>query len=325
MVDVTALDPTDPNAAELLRGFWDVEQRAHRADRTHPILRTEQAFMATMTKPSPYGIRRLFIAQEAGRIVGVAEASGSTTDNLHAADVEISVDPGFRRRGIGRRLSAAIDEWCGADGRTTQMSEINAVGEQSAAYCFATALGFETALVEDHLVLELPATPKSPGASAGYEILTWRGRCPEEYVDGYCQMRTQMNNDVPTGELDFEPVVFDVERLRVSEERLAKAYDTIVAAARRPSDGAFAGYSLVFVPIGEVDAIQDDTLVMPQHRGHRLGTQLKLATLAVIELEHPEVTAIHTWTAQDNHAMQRTNHNFGYRQVERLYEMQRRA
>ena len=63
-----------------------------------------------------------------------------------------------------------------------------------------------------------------PGASLrrrGGRSSTWGARCPDELVPAYCRMRTQMNNDVPRGELDYVPVVFDEERLRVSEERIA--------------------------------------------------------------------------------------------------------
>ena len=63
---------------------------------------------------------------------------------------------------------------------------------------------------------------------------------------------------------------------------------------------------------------------MPEHRGHRLGTLLKCATLEIAQHAHPERVAIHTDTAIDNHAMQATNRDFGYVPVERLHEMQRR-
>jgi GNAT superfamily N-acetyltransferase len=76
------------------------------------------------------------------------------------------------------------------------------------------------------------------------------------------------------------------------------------------------------VPHGEAEALQDDTLVMPEHRGQRLGLALKRATLAVLSREHPGLTAIHTWTSVDNTPMQRTNLGFGYHPVERMHEMQ---
>ncbi len=82
------------------------------------------------------------------------------------------------------------------------------------------------------------------------------------------------------------------------------------------------GYSLVYLPRGSDQALQDDTLVMPERRGHRLGLALKLATYAVIAVKHPERATRHTWTDPGNHAMYATNAAFGYRPVERMREVQ---
>jgi hypothetical protein len=128
-----------------------------------------------------------------------------------------------------------------------------------------------------------------------------------------------MNADVPVGELDLEPEVLGDARLASSEERLAKAYDVRVAAARRRRDGAFGGYSLLFVPHGADHGWQDDTLVMPEHRCHRLGAALKSANYADLPAD---VGVVHTWTAPSNTAMHHTNTALGFRVVERMYEVE---
>ena len=152
-----------------------------------------------------------------------------------------------------------------------------------------------------------------------YDVVTWRGRCPDEHRAAYLAMRNQMNADVPTGELDLEPEVLDDERLATSEERLMRAYDVRVAAARRRADGTFGGYSLLFVPHGTDYGWQDDTLVMPEHRGHRLGAALKTANYADLP---DDVRLVHTWTAPSNTAMHRTNTALGFRVVEHMYEVE---
>ena len=156
----------------------------------------------------------------------------------------------------------------------------------------------------------------------GYEVITWQGRCPDEHRPAYVEMRNQMNADVPIGEVDSAPVVIDEERLASGETRLARSYDTVVAAARRTSDGAMGGYSLVYLDRSDDVALQDDTLVMPEHRGRGLGMQLKLATLSVLGAEHPDRSMLHTWTDPTNGAMYRTNVTFGYAPVEVLHEVQ---
>lgn len=304
------------------RAFHAVEQAAARHDRPHAITRTYDAMVGSWRHPSEYRRYLPLAASVGGRVVGVADLGLSLQDNTHLADLEISVLPAHRRRGVGRALHAEATRLRVAEGRTSCCGEVYEVpGVASPGVAFAEALGYRSSHVEDHLLLALPATPPAVDV-AGYEILTWRGRCPDEYVEAYCEMRTRMNHDVPLGDLDYEPVEMTVERLRVGEERTGRSYASVVAVARRLEDGVFGGYSLVYLAHGTDQALQDDTLVMPAHRGRRLGAALKAATLAIVRAEHPERVAIHTWTDPDNVAMYRTNTEFGYRPVERMHEMQ---
>lgn len=322
MPEICELDVHDDRA---LRDFHDVEVAAMRAAFPHQVLRTYDA-LAMVREPHPYVRKILLVARDGGATVGVADIGLSLSDNRHLAQVEVSVRPDRRREGIGRTLFDAAVARCREAGCTTVVGEANvATGttdDAGPAYAFAVAMGARSVHEEVHLVLDLPASPPVPPAEPGWEIVTWRNHCPPEYTEAYCAMRTQMENDVPRGELAYEPVVFDEERLRVQERRVARLYHQIVAVARREADGAFGGYSVVFLPFGETHAQQDDTLVMPEYRGRRLGARLKLATLAVIQSDHPERTSLHTWTAPDNHAMQRTNLDLGFRPVDRMHEMQ---
>lgn len=216
------------------------------------------------------------------------------------------------------------------DGRTTLSGEAYVPsGGSDAAIAFARALGYRQAHAEQHLVRDLPVAAAdldrlrclSPAVDE-WDVVTWVGRCPGKLIDGYARMRTQMLSDVPSGDLDSEAIEMTPERVRSGEERVAKSYASLVAAAVL-QDGVMDGYSMMFLPHEGSEALQDDTLVMPEHRGGRLGTRLKLATLEILRVAHPERTTIHTWTAPDNVGMQRTNTDFGFREVEMMYEMQR--
>jgi len=224
---------------------------------------------------------------------------------------------------------AAVVEAPWSKGRSTVLGEVSGRADADPpGLHFAQAHGFTTVHEEDHLVLELPrshqeATPAPDGSRAEYEVLTWSNRCPDELAEAYCTMRTAMDRDVPRGDMDIQPSTFTVEQLRREEQRNAKAYDSVVATVRHRGDGTLCGYSLVYLAHGSQQAIQDDTLVMPEHRGHRLGGSLKQATRRVIEDRHPERTSLHTWTDPQNHAMYRTNLAFGYIPVERMREVQR--
>jgi GNAT superfamily N-acetyltransferase len=324
----------DPMDEALLRAFWETDQAAIRPEREHAILRSWDRLRAMMQHPNEWYERTLLVARDGDGVVGVAEFGGSLRDNLHLADLQISVLPGHRRNGVGRRLYDESMRRLEADGRTSVCSEVyvppGSNPEDAAGYAFASALGFESVHTEDHLMLRLPVDREEIdrlGAktdAAAYEVITWLGPCPDEHLGAFCEMQTRMSNDVPVGGIDYEPVVVDEARQRAREERVFRSFDGITAVARRAGDGTFGGYSQLFLPHGADYVYQDDTLVMPRHRGHHLGTLLKLATLEIVQRDRPDLVAIHTDTAVDNHAMQATNRDFGYRPVERLHEMQRK-
>lgn len=314
-VDICELDVTDASAR---REWHEVMERAVRADRPRALTTTLAALEVTMVGPSVHYSRTWLSAVSGGEVVGVAEIELPLTENLDVAWAEVNVLPGHRRRGTGRALWQAVADRARAAGRTRLGGEVSVDLEVAGAgFEFASAMGAVEKHREDHLVVDLPVgtAPLDPA----YDLVTWRGRCPDEHRVAYLAMRNQMNADVPSGELELDVAVLDDSRLASSEERLARSYDVRVAAARRRSDGTFGGYSLLFVPHGADHGWQDDTLVMPEHRGHRLGAALKAANYAALPAD---IALVHTWTAPSNTAMHRTNTGLGFRVVERMYEME---
>ncbi|GAB3030078.1 GNAT family N-acetyltransferase [Nocardioides flavus (ex Wang et al. 2016)] len=318
-LDIDELDPADATA----RAAWhDVMERSVRAGRPHALATTLAAFEVVTTAPSTYYSRTWLRALVDDEVVGVAELELPLTENTDVAQAEVHVLPEHRRRGVGRALWEELVQRSRAAGRTRVGSEVTVAAatgddDRGGAYDFARAMGALERHREDHLLADLPVP--AAAADPAYELLLWRGRCPDEHRGAYLDMRNQMNADVPSGELDREPPLLDDARLAASEHRLMQAYDVRVAAARRCADGVLGGYSLLFVPHGTDYGWQDDTLVMPDHRGHRLGAALKAANYADLPAE---VACVHTWTAPDNTAMHRTNTALGFRVVERMYEME---
>ncbi|HSU02370.1 MAG TPA: GNAT family N-acetyltransferase [Nocardioides sp.] len=314
-MDIRELDVTDPDAR---RAWFDVQDRAARADRPHALLQAFDAFEVSATEPGEYVDRVRLEARDGDLLVGVAELELPLTENLDVARAEVSVLPEHRRQGSGRALWQALSARARTAGRSRVGGEVSVDLELAGAgFEFATAMGATEKHREDHLVAELPVAQVP--LDRGYELVTWRGSCPAEHRAAYLAMRNQMNADVPTGELELEVAVLDDDRLATSERRLAKSYDVRVAAARRRVDGTFGGYSLLFVPHGADVGWQDDTLVMPEHRGHRLGAAMKSANYAALPAH---VSRVHTWTAPSNTAMHHTNTSLGFRVVERMYEVE---
>jgi GNAT superfamily N-acetyltransferase len=301
--------------------------------------RTVEALVSTVRNPSPYRDRLLLHADLGGETVGVAELSWDTADDLHLCEAEIHVRPDVRRRGVGRALWDEVDRRRVVLGREVVEAELDvpagpASAGPGAGPAFAEALGFRTIHLEERMVLGLPVDPdhlarlaeRATTAAAGYEVVSWVDRCPDDLVDAWCALRTRMEHDVPTGDSAGTPVTWDAERLRSSEQRTARAYRALVSAARRTSDGELAAYTLLFVPHeAEQPAVQDDTLVMPEHRGRRLGTLVKVANLEALGEVRPTRRALHTWTAPGNGPMVAVNRAFGFVTVAHCHQVQWRA
>ncbi|RYB89978.1 GNAT family N-acetyltransferase [Nocardioides oleivorans] len=314
-MQIEELDPTDPAAR---RAWHDVTERSVRADRPHALTTTFEAFEVLATSPSEHVARTWLQAVVGGEVVGTADLELPLTENTDVAWTEVAVLPGHRRGGVGRALWVAVAERARAAGRRRVGGEVTVDLEAPGpGLDFAAAVGAVEKHHEDHLLADLPvaAAPLDPA----YEVVSRRGRCPDEHRAAYLAMRNQMNLDVSSGELELEVAVLDDARLASSEERLMRSYDVRVAAARRRSDGVFGGYSLLFVPHGADYGWQDDTLVMPEHRGHRLGAALKAVNYACLP---DDVRLVHTWTAPTNAAMHRTNTALGFRVVERMAEVE---
>jgi len=339
-VEVLEVDPHDD---DLLARWHAVEAASVRADHPAAAHRGLSALAASVRHPSPYARRVLLVAVLGATPVGVAELwwslaqDGCEDDGLCGA--EIHVPPAERRSGIGRRLWAEVDRRRARLGRSVVEGELEVAttsiaAERSAAGpSFARAMGFEVVHAEEHLVLPLPPdatclhelTAAATASAADYDVVTWWGRCPGRHVDAYCDLRTRMEIEVDSGGSAREPVVMTPERLRVSEERLLRSYDVVVAAAQHRAGGELVGYSLVFADRDDDEVLQDDTYVLAAHRGHRLGTLLKLATLEALSvLETPRRT-MHTWTAPTNVPMLAVNRAFGYRRVAHTLQVQWRA
>ena len=63
----------------------------------------------------------------------------------------------------------------------------------------------------------------------------------------------------------------------------------------------------------EASAIQEDTVVIAAHRGHRLGMWLKTANLRRLAQAWPAVRRVHTWNADENDHMRSINVALGFR------------
>lgn len=293
--------------------------------------------------------KHLFIAvaqTPAETVLGYAWVSGSRLDNPHMAFAKVSVLPSARRHGIGSRLWHHTLDQVRAMGRTTVMTETatspepapddpyalaaptgsGQVDVRDGGVRFAQALGFSLEQVERHSQLELPVDPllleqlrEDAAAIAGpdYALITWQDRVPDEWLDQYCVLQTRMSTDAPMAGLDWQEMAWDAARVDAQEKVLRdcriRTFST--AAMHRPTR-RLVGFTELEVPLDKPGVVyQENTLVLKEHRGHRLGMCVKAANLQHLAREHPQARRVHTGNAQENSFMLDINVALGFRQV----------
>ena len=125
---------------------------------------------------------------------------------------------------------------------------------------------------------------------------------------------TRMSTDAPSAGLDEPEDPWSVERLVLEEERHASSPRTaLVAAVEHVPTGTLAGFTSLDAPRETHRSVgQEDTIVLTEHRGHRLGMLLKLANIEHLERVRPGHPAITTFNAEENRHMLSVNEAVGF-------------
>jgi hypothetical protein len=131
-------------------------------------------------------------------------------------------------------------------------------------------------------------------------------------------------SQIPVGDLDLEDSEWTPERIRAAEHRARGIGRHVLTALAIAPDGTVAGSS--DVRVNEADPTHGQvgvTLVDPDHRGHRLGLALKVATHDLALASYPGLLSVDTSNAEVNTHMNAVNEALGYRSIETLLELQK--
>lgn len=262
-------------------------------------------------------------------IVGRAAAFVPLQENLETIAVGVSVHPAYRGHGIATALvQEALIPAIRESGRTLveAFGEISADGDPDdpaqPVHRLAARLGITRknlsmcrtlALpLEDSLLAQLQA--EADEKIGDYRVELWDAEIPEEHLAAYGLLLRQLELDEPDEDVEHEAPDYTPERIRLNEQRLREAGTRSITAVAIAPDGSFVGNSEVHIQQspGTTVAWQENTLVMPDHRGHRLGLALKVATHRLLRERAPEVRAVVTWNSHVNPWMIAINERLGY-------------
>ena len=288
----------------------------------------------------PYQPQTCLVARIDGRIVARAVYEAPIEDGSTDVWFDIEVLPEFRCRGIG---SALFDRMCAmgaADGRTVQQSYVTHKNSDDAAQLlsptgfgsvprdnpetqFLLKRGFALEQVERVSILPLPlqadvfaTTFEAIRDFAGddYRIVQWTGRTPEKWLTGIALMHQRMSTDAPWAGMESQEETWDEARVRALDDGQEESpRSLLITAIEHVPSGTLAGFTELTVP-PEVErpVEQRDTLVLKEHRGHKLGMLLKLANLRYLAQTYPGHPSVTTFNAEENRPMLDVNEAIGF-------------
>ncbi len=258
-------------------------------------------------------------------IVGAAEIVEGLRDNLDSARIWISVLPQRRGRGIGGALVEVVESAGRRDGRTIFQTFTGAPpGQCDPSRRFAERRGYAASQTELRSGLSLPLDTgrltalvdiAEPGGDpTAYRIESHDGMPPDEWLAGLALLNRRMSTEAPMGALDLEEEDWDEQRVRRREQSALDAGRRVQSSvAREAGSGRLVGFTQLAVSAETPTlAYQGATLVLREHRGHRIGMRLKAANVRALQAGLPEVSSIRTWNAEENEPMLAVNRELGF-------------
>lgn len=266
------------------------------------------------------------VALDGDEVVGMSALAMPQQDNLSLAMLMLAVHPERRREGIGSALLDDALESARSAGRTVVQAdtEWSDGSRDESGESFAAPRGFVDAQTVVRSAMPLPAHAELLRAYAGgdgvedaaaFTVETAWDLPPQEWLADLAVLEQRMSTDAPLGETSFEEEAWDEARVERDYLWATEAgRRSLTAVARDGSTGGLVAFTVLQVTQHDPTlAYQQDTLVLREARGHRLGLRVKAAAALELQESLPQVTRVRTWNADDNTHMLAVNAALGYR------------
>lgn len=322
-ITMTPFGPADDRAIDAA---VQIEAAASAVDLPDFPLFCPQRFIGSVRHPMPGDAPVHVLAHLDGAAAGLLTLELPQLDNTENVFVDLSVHPAVRRRGVGRALFDRAVELA-REHRRKRLTAMT-LDTVAAGAAFARTLGANSVLADVRRRLDLdqldPAAVDrmlvdAQDRATDYQLVFWRGHTPAEYRADVAYLEGRLVTDAPMGDLAWEPERYDVERVRATDVALdARGRRRYHTGVRHRASGRPVGWTMLDVA-ATIDwhALQQITIVDPEHRGHRLGLLVKLENLRYLRSHEPAVRVINTFNAAANDHMISINEQLGFRVADR--------
>ncbi|NYI58957.1 GNAT family N-acetyltransferase [Cellulomonas soli] len=255
-------------------------------------------------------------AEDPARVVGHATLNLPRQGSTDLGRLGLGVRPSHRRRGIGSALHDTVLDVLRTHGRsrvaTTSHQRSEPTGSEPAV---AAGTGSGRVHADDPSVRFAQHRGWSLEQVARLSVVRWGARCPDRWVEQLAALRSRMATDAPTGGVTLQADVWDAARVRADEHvQAARGVEQLVTAVEHVPTGTLVAFTILTAPTHTPQyAHQSETLVLREHRGHRLGLLVKTVNLQRLAEVHPAVRRVGTWNAEENAPMLAINTTLGFR------------
>lgn len=326
----------DPDAADF-RAMVDTRNRVYREIAGHDDHRIAPAELLPHYAPDEHERRLVWIARLGDDVVGRVGVDLPLEGDSKVAFWLIELLPDVWGRGIGRAAFDLVERTARENGRSVLQSwaehpdapgprlrpptGFGDIPEDHAAR-FYLGTGHSLEQIERNSAFDLRGSfdeverlhAEAVAASAGYRVVQWFAPTPDEYVAGYAWMKSRMVTDAPAAGLEFDEETWDAARVARHDALYTDSGRTIqVTAAQHIATGELCAFNELVIGADRTEAShQEDTLVLADHRGHRLGLFVKCAGLLSWRDVAPDSPRVLTYNAEENRPMLDINEAIGF-------------
>lgn len=290
--------------------------------------------------PNPYEVRHMWLVVLDGEIVGRAGIDIPTENDTesHVSYALVELLPEVWGRGIGSAALELLEATARENGRTVIQSwaehpdvpgprieaptGFGTLPANDPAVRFYRRHGFTLEQIERASARDLRSPvddverlrDAAVAASADYRTVSWFAPTPPEFADGYAWMKSRMSTDAPSAEIEFDEEKWDAARIAEHDAKYTDAGRTIhVVAAQHIATGELCAFNELVIGTDRTAAThQEDTLVLKEHRGHRLGMLVKCENLLAWRDIAPDSPRVITYNAEENRPMLDINEALGF-------------
>ena len=326
-----------PDAGDFLE-MVRVRNEVYREINGHDDESVEPAELLPMLRRQDYEIQLFWIVILDDEVVGRVAVDLPREEGSRVAFWRIELLRRVWSRGVGAAAYDLVEATAREHGRTVLQSwaaHPDAAGPSlepptgfgsipvDHAARFYLARGYSLEQIERNSALDL--TPQvlahvreqlveAERAADDYRVVQWFLPTPPEFVPGYAWMKSRMVTDAPAAGMEFDEETWDAARLADHERPYLESGRTLqVTAALHVPTGELAAFNELAVGRDRTQATyQEDTLVLKEHRGHRLGMLVKCAGLLSWADVAPASPRVLTYNAEENRPMLDINERIGF-------------